>query len=74
MKVAQLQQQNHKEVGWETNFLDLITWQNLRGGIFPFVYFAAYLLKELPDKIDGFDYVLMLFSNQSSLSRASLVR
>ena len=67
MKVAQLQWQNHKEGGWETHFLDRITCRNLRGGIFPFVYFAVYLLKELPNKIDGFDYVPMLFSNQSPL-------
>ena len=32
-----------------------------------FVYFAAYLRKELPDKIDVFDHVPMLFSNQYPL-------
>ena len=67
MKVAQLQRRSHKEGGWETHFLDRISWRNLRGGICPFVYFAAYLLKELPNKTDGFDYVPMLFSNQSPL-------
>ena len=67
MKVSQLQRRGHKEGGWETHFLGRITWRNLRGGICPFLYFAAYLLKELPNKIDEFDYVPMLFSNQSPL-------
>ncbi len=29
--------------------------------------FAAYLLKELQDKVEGFSYVPMLFCNQSAL-------
>ena len=68
MKLAQKSRKFHNtEKDCDKHFLDPITWRNLRGGICPFVYFAGYILRELPDKIEGFSYVPMLFSNQSPL-------
>ena len=39
----------------------------LRGGMCSFLYFAGYMLKEMPGKIEGFEYITMLFCNQSPL-------
>ena len=67
MKILQTHRRLYKEKDWETHFLDRITWRNLRGGVCGFVHFSAYLLRELPDKIEGWHHVPMLFSNQSPL-------
>ena len=66
-KEHQLRLKYHKVPNSDETFLDRITWRNLRGGLCPFVYFAGYIIRELPSKIDGFNYVPMLFCNQSPL-------
>jgi len=75
MKIEQLNRRANGDKDWERHFLDRVTWRNLRGGLCPFIYFAEYILKELPPEIDGFTFVPMLFSNQSPLeSQFSAIR
>jgi len=71
MKAAQLARRHYGAKDWEKQFLDRITWRNLRGGICPFVYFAKYVLDEIAahQLIPGFKHVPVLAANQSSLER-----
>ena len=75
MKLAQLERRTRGDKKWDVQFLDIITWKNLRVAVCGFVYFAGHMLEELPDEVDGFSYIPMLCSNQSPIeSQFSAVR
>ena len=67
MKEAQLGRRFHGVKETEKDFLDGITWNNLRCGVCGFVHFATHLLETLPSKITWFVMVAMLVGNQSTL-------
>ena len=67
MKEAQLGRRFHGVKETEKDFLDGITWNNLRCGVCGFVHFATHLLETLPSKIARFVMVAILVSNQSTL-------
>ena len=69
MKDAQLCRRYRGAKETVLQFLDPITWNNLRSGVCGFANFAAHMLDTLPGEVPRFKQVVMRIGGQSSLER-----
>ena len=65
MKSAQLERRFHKMQDTVVQFLDPITYNNIRCGVYGFVNFSKHMLDVLWKEIEWFNKVPMLIGNQS---------